>query len=101
LARPGGNVTGLSLQGTDLAGKRVELLRRVVPRLRRLAILANVGYPGSAQELSESESAVRALGLEAVAVGIRRAEDIEPAFARLSGVDALNIVSDALVNNNL
>ena len=46
LARPGGNVTGLSLQAPDLAGKRLELLREVVPGLRRLAIMANVGYPG-------------------------------------------------------
>ena len=48
LARPGGNVTGLSLEATDVAGKRVELLREIVPRLRRLAIMANVEYPAAA-----------------------------------------------------
>jgi putative tryptophan/tyrosine transport system substrate-binding protein len=101
LARPGGNVTGLSLQGTDLAGKRVELLRRLVPGLRRLAIMANLDYPASAKELTVSEAAARALGLEPIALGIRRAEDIEQSFAGLPAVEALNIVSDALVNNNV
>ena len=89
LARPGGNVTGLSLQGTDLAGKRVELLSRFLPGLRRLAIMANLDYPASAKELTESEAAARALGLEPVALGIRRAEDIEQAFAGLPAVEAL------------
>jgi len=101
LARPGGNVTGLSLQATDLAGKRVELLRRAVPGLKRLAIMANLNYPASAKELAECEEATRALGLEPVAVGIRQVEDIEPAFAGLSAVEALYVASDALVTNNI
>jgi putative tryptophan/tyrosine transport system substrate-binding protein len=53
LARPGGNVTGLSTQSTDLAGKRLELLREIVPAVRRLAIMANIGNPGSLQEMRE------------------------------------------------
>ena len=64
LARPGGNVTGLSLQPTDLAGKRLELLREVVPGLRRLAILANVGNPAAVLEMGEVQAAARTLGLE-------------------------------------
>src|SRR5712691_3571263 len=64
LARPGGNVTGLSMQQTDLAGKRLELLREVVPGLRRLAILANVGGPAVVLEIGEVQAAARTLGLE-------------------------------------
>jgi putative ABC transport system substrate-binding protein len=65
LARPGGNVTGLSLQQTDVAGKRLELLREIVPGLRRLAIMANVGSPGAVLEMGEVQGAARTLGLEA------------------------------------
>src|SRR5262249_716508 len=64
LARPGGNVTGLSSQAPDIAGKRLELLREVVPGLRRLAILGNVGWRGAAQELDEAQAAARKLGLD-------------------------------------
>lgn len=66
LSRPGGNVTGLSLQGPDVAGKRLELLREVVPSLRQLAIIANAGYPAAVKERGEVEDAVRALGLESI-----------------------------------
>src|SRR6202047_2312403 len=64
LARPGGNVTGLSIQTTDTNGKRLELLREVVPGLRRLAILANVGNPGTVLEMGEVQAVARTLGLE-------------------------------------
>jgi putative ABC transport system substrate-binding protein len=64
LARPGGNVTGLSSQASDLAGKRLELLREVVPQLRRLAILVDVGYPAAVIEMGEVEAAARTLGIE-------------------------------------
>jgi putative ABC transport system substrate-binding protein len=74
LARPGGNVTGLSVQQYDLAGKRLELLREAVPGLRRLAIMANVSNPGPVLEMGEVEAAARALGLEATTFKIRRAE---------------------------
>ena len=67
LARPGGNVTGLSNQPTDLAGKRLELLREVVPSLRRLAIMANVGNPAAVLEMGEVQAAARTLGLEVAA----------------------------------
>jgi len=98
LARPGGNVTGLSIQSTDLAGKRIELLREVVPGLRRLAIMANVGFPSGVQEMGEVRSAARMLGLDPVALEIRRAEDIAPAFESLKDrADALYVAGDALV----
>jgi putative ABC transport system substrate-binding protein len=98
LARPGGNVTGLSMQQSDLAGKRLELLREVVPGLRRLAILANVGTPATVLEMRETQAAARTLGLDVATSEIRRAEDIAPAFEALKGrADALYVVGDALV----
>jgi len=101
LARPGGNVTGLSGQATDLAGKRLELLREVVTGLRRLAILTNLGYPASVLETGEVQAAARTLGLEVVNREIRRAEDIAPAFESLrGGADALYLTADALLNSN-
>ena len=80
LARPGGNVTGLSIQSTDTAAKRLELLREVVPGLGRLAIMANIGAPGAVLEMREAQVAATSLALEAVILEIRRAEDIAPAF---------------------
>ena len=101
LARPGGNVTGLSIQATDLAGKRLELLREVVPGLRRLAIMANVGNPGAVLEMGEVQAAARTLGLEVATLEIRRAEDIAPAFEALKGrAEALYVCGDPLVNAN-
>jgi putative ABC transport system substrate-binding protein len=102
LARPGGNVTGLSLLRTDTAGKRLEILREVLPGLRRLAILANVGFPQSVLEMDEVQATARTLGFEVAKLEIRRAEDIVPAFEALKGgVEALYVCSDALVNTNL
>jgi putative tryptophan/tyrosine transport system substrate-binding protein len=101
LARPGGNVTGMSDQQADLASKRVEILREAVPALRRLAILANAGYHDSGVELADVEAAARRLGLEAIRLEIRRAEDVAPAFQALKGqADALYVVQDGLVGAN-
>jgi putative tryptophan/tyrosine transport system substrate-binding protein len=101
LARPGGNVTGLSQQSTDLAGKRVELLREVVPGLGRLATMANIGNPLAVLEMREVHAAARTLGLEVATSEIRRAEDIAPAFDALKGrADALYVVADPLVTSN-
>jgi ABC-type uncharacterized transport system substrate-binding protein len=101
LAQPGGNVTGLSSQATDLAGKRVELLREVVPNLRRLAIMANVGYPAAVLDMREAEAAARLLGLEAVTSEIRRAEDIASGLEALRDrADALYVCGDPLVIAN-
>lgn len=101
LAHPGGNVSGLSMQGTDLAGKRVELLRRVVPGRKRLAVMANLDYAAANREASECQVAARTLGLEPVEIAIRRAEDIDAAFAAPLAVDAVYAVGDALVYNNI
>jgi putative tryptophan/tyrosine transport system substrate-binding protein len=101
LARPGSNVTGLSAQQTDVAGKRLELLREVVPSFRRLGILANVDDPAIVSETSEVQAAARRLGLEAAIGEIRRAEDIAPAFEALKGsADALYVVGDPLTAGN-
>jgi putative ABC transport system substrate-binding protein len=101
LARPGGNVTGLSIQQTDLGAKRLELLREVVPNLDRLAIMANVGTPGAVSEMKEVEVVARTLGLEAITLQIRRADDIARVFETLKGrASALYICSDPLLNAN-
>jgi putative ABC transport system substrate-binding protein len=101
LARPGGNVTGLSVQHADVAGKKFELLREVVPGLRHLAIMANTGNPGVMLEMGEAQAAARTLGLEAITVEIRRAEDIAPGFDALNGrAKALYVCTDPLVVTN-
>jgi putative tryptophan/tyrosine transport system substrate-binding protein len=101
LGRPGGNVTGLSMQAADLAGKRLEFLREVLPGLSRLAIMANVGYQASVVEIGEVQAAARKLALEVEVLEIRRAEDIAPAFGRLkSSTQALYVCGDALVTAN-
>jgi putative tryptophan/tyrosine transport system substrate-binding protein len=101
LARPGGNVTGLSQQRSDSAGKRLELLREVVPGMRRVAIMSPVGNPGSVAETGDVQTAARTLGLEVVRREIRRAADIALGFEALKGaVDALYVVSDALIFTN-
>src|SRR6266571_206069 len=101
LARPGGNVTGLSSQSTDTAGKRLELLREAVPGLRRLAIMTNVGYPGAVLERGEVQAAATSLGLEVTSLEIRRAEDIALAFEALKGrADALYVCTEPLVSTN-
>jgi putative tryptophan/tyrosine transport system substrate-binding protein len=101
LSHPGSNATGLSLQATDIAGKRLELLREAVPGLRRLAIMFDAGYPASVKESSEVQAAARTVGLEVAPHGIRRAEDISPAFEALKAeADALYVVDNALVTAN-
>ena len=83
LAQPGGNVTGLSVQSTDLAGKRLEILREIFPDVRRLAIIGNVEYAATVLEMGEAQAAARALGLEVVRSEIRRAEDIAPKWLEI------------------
>ena len=101
LAQPGGNVTGLSLQSTDLTGKRLELLREVVPGFRRLAIMANVGNPFAVLEMAEVRAAAHTLGLEVDALEIRGAQDVAPTFEALKGrAEALYVVTDPLVITN-
>ena len=101
LARPGGNLTGLSSQTADLAAKRLGLLREIVLGLRRLAIMGNVGNPFSVLELSEVQAAANTLGLEVATLEIRRAEDIAPAFDALKGrADALYVCLDPVLITN-
>jgi putative ABC transport system substrate-binding protein len=101
LARPGGNVTGLSSQAADIAGKRLELLREVIPGLRHLAIMSNAGYPAAVLEMGEAESVARTVGLNVVRLEIRRAQDIAPAFEALKGrAEALYVTTDPIVNSN-
>ena len=99
LARPGGNITGLSNQSTDAAGKRLELLREVIPGLHRLAMIADVDNPNSIVELREVQMAAVKLGLEVIVLEIRKREDVASAFAALSGrAEALYIAADPLIN---
>jgi putative ABC transport system substrate-binding protein len=101
LARPGGNLTGLSLQLPDLAGKRIELLREVLPGLRRLAIIGNVGGAGYRLESAAAQEAAAKLALEVDVLPIKRVQDIAPAFATLnSDAQALYVCPDPLVNAN-
>jgi putative tryptophan/tyrosine transport system substrate-binding protein len=101
LAKPGGNVTGLTVQAIDLAGKRLDLLREVVPRLQTLAILGDVGYPQALLEIQEAQRRAKAIGVQVALLEIRRGEDVGPAFAKhRAGVDALYVVTTALVAAN-
>ena len=101
LARPGGNVTGLTSMAADLAGKRLQLLREAVPSLRRLAVMGNAENPLILIELGELRSTGRALGLEVVTSEIRRTEDIASAVEALRGrADALYVCLDLLTVTN-
>jgi putative ABC transport system substrate-binding protein len=102
LARPGGQITGLSMQSADTAGKRLEFLREVVPNSRHLAILSFIGNPSSVREAREVETTARALGLDVAVLEIRRVEDIAPTLEPLKGrADFLYVVSDPIVNANI
>jgi putative tryptophan/tyrosine transport system substrate-binding protein len=101
LARPSGNITGLWQEETYAAGKRVEMLREIIPSLRHLAIMANVGNPSATLQMHQVEAMTRTLGLEAVTAEIRRAEDIGPAFDALKDrVQALYVCNDPLAATN-
>jgi putative tryptophan/tyrosine transport system substrate-binding protein len=92
LAKPGGNVTGFSAQSIDLVGKRIEILRELLPDLRQLAVIADADYFASVLEKDDVQSSARKLGIEVVPLAIRRAEDIAPAFETLkSGTQALYV----------
>jgi putative tryptophan/tyrosine transport system substrate-binding protein len=101
LAKPGGNVTGLSIQANELAGKRLELLHEVMPELRRLAIMFNADNTQPVLEMGETQAEARRLRLEIAPLAIRRAEDIAPAFQDLrTKVDALYVAVDQLIVAN-
>jgi len=102
LARPGGNLTGLSVISPDMAAKRLELLREAVPGFRRLAILVDVTNPVNVEEMRQVQMAADKLGLQAIPIAIRRAEDIAPAFAGLKDrADALHVVANPLILSNI
>ena len=101
LARPGGNVTGLSNQQPELAGKRLEILREVIPGLRQLAVLANVHNPTATLNVGEVQAAAPKLGLEVNTCDVKGADDIAPAIDQLTGrTQALYVVGDSLVFDN-
>jgi putative tryptophan/tyrosine transport system substrate-binding protein len=101
LARPGGNITGLSLQSTDTVGKRLGFLREVVPDLRRVAIMTNADNPGNVLEMREAHGEAQLLGIEVTTSEIRRAEDIALAFDALKDkAQALYVVSSPLTATN-
>jgi putative ABC transport system substrate-binding protein len=99
LALPGGNATGVSLQTSDIAGKRLELLRELVPDLTRVAIMANVDSPNSVLEMSEARAAADTLSINIVPLEVRQGEEIAPAFEALKGrAEALYVVLDPIMN---
>ena len=98
LARPGGNITGLSTQATDIVGKRLELLGQILPAFRRLSVLTNAANPAAIREVEEVQANGRTVGLEVTSLEIRRAEDIAPAFEQLKGsAQALYVCADPLL----
>jgi len=98
LARPGGNITGLSNQTADIAGKRVELLRELAGQMRRLAIMVKSNNASAASEMREVKAAAGTLGIEVLLLEIGQAADIGPAFETIKGrADALYVVIDSLV----
>ena len=98
LARPGGNITGLSLLAAELGGKRLQLLKEVLPRLSGVAVLWNVANPYTILEVRETEIAARALGIQIQSLGIREADEFESAFreAATGRAGALIVVGDGL-----
>ena len=101
LARPGGNVTGLSMQTPDSAGKRIEMLRDIRPSVRTVAILANIANSNSMLEMGEAQAAAATLGLTVVTSEVRKPEDIVPVFEALKGhADALYVCADPLLTTH-
>ena len=103
LARPGGNVTGLSVLAPELSGKRLELLKEVMPGMTRVAVLWNAANPANASVWQEMQAAARALGLLLQSQAVREPQDLEDALARTAQArpDALLVLGDALINTYL
>jgi putative tryptophan/tyrosine transport system substrate-binding protein len=101
LAHPGGNITGVSFLATELPGKRLELLKEMVPQGTRIAVLANPAYPTYEPRLNTLTGAARALGLHLQVVEVRRADELDAAFAAMTraGADAVLVVDDAVLLN--
>ena len=101
LARPGGNVTGMSLMSPELGGKRLKLLRELLPRLARVAVLWNAANPYAALVFKETQTAGRTLGIEVQSLEVRSPDDFNGAFdtVRSEHPDALVTVEDPLTFN--
>jgi len=99
LARPGGNITGLSNLAQDLSGKQLELLKEIVPKLSRVAVFGTSTTPGNAESLKEIELAARAFGVQAQYLDVREPKDIDTAFqaARKGRADAVLVLSSAII----
>ena len=93
LARPGGNVTGLSSASPDYSGKQLELLKEAVPKLSRIAVLWNAANPGTAIAFREMQDAARALKLPLQSLQVRQTEDLAPAFKAVTGQRAVGLVT--------
>jgi len=102
LARPVGNVTGVTTYFPELAGKRLELLRECLPGLRRVAVLANLRNPSSAAEAKETEAAARTMALESQVVDARLPEQYPDAFASITrgGARAVFVTTDPILSSN-
>ncbi len=98
LARPGGNITGLTFLSAEVAGKRLELLREIVPGLTRVAILSNPAHPGSAPQVKETEEAARALRVDLLHLEARDPKEFDGAFTAMVkwGAGALMVLSDVM-----
>ena len=95
------NATGSSLQGTDLVGKRIELLREVLPNLHRLGIMGNATYSAAVLEMRNAQAAANKFNIEGITFEIRQADDIAPAFEALKGgSEALYVAADPLTSTN-
>jgi putative ABC transport system substrate-binding protein len=101
LARPGGNITGLSLNSADLLGKRLELLKELVPRATRVAVVWNPTNPVNRYQLKEVEVAARTLDISVQPVAVRGPDRFASAFEALRGVDGLFVVDDPLFTTHL
>jgi len=101
LARPGGNVTGLTVMASDLVGKQFEVLKEVIPKVSRIALLWNPANPGSAPQLREAEAAARALGMRLQALEARGPQEIDSAFAAMTRerAGALVVLADGIFGN--
>jgi putative ABC transport system substrate-binding protein len=99
LARPGGNITGLSTLSPEISGKQVELLKEIVPRLSRVAILGNSTIPGNAQSLREMELAAEAFGMQLQYLDVLGPKDIETAFqaARNGRAEAVLVLGSSVL----
>jgi putative ABC transport system substrate-binding protein len=102
LARPGGNITGLSTLSPELSGKQLELLKEIIPRLSRLAVLANSSEPANSKTLKEIELAAAGLGVKTQALDVLRSTDVQTAFRAASHAhtDAFLVLASAILTDH-